>query len=348
MEAGGYAWRLGVRRATMSDVARFAGVSVKTVSRVVNGEPGVHATTTAQVTQAVEQLGFRSNIGARNLRRGTSTATIGLVLEDIANPFNAEIARAVEEVARQFGRRVLTGSCDEEPERERELALEFCARQVDGLLVVPAGRAHGYLVHEMEAGTPVVFLDRPPGDITVDTVLTDNAGGATAAVHHLVAHGHRRVAFFGDAAEIHTASERLRGFREGCVSAGVGYRDEYVAMGPHDEVTIDTALRAIFGTESGATALVTGNNRITVLVLRALASWSARPALVGFDDFELADLLSPPVSVVAHHPEELGRAAAEMLFERMNGDDSPHRSVVFPARVIPRGSAETGSGEMPP
>lgn len=327
----------------MSDVARLAGVSVKTVSRVVNDEPGVHATTAAQVAAAVEQLGFRSNLGARNLRRGMSTATIGLVLEDIANPFYSEIARAVEEVARHHDRRVITGSCDEEPERERELALEFCARPVDGLLVVPAGREHGYLAHEMRVGTPMVFLDRPPGDVSADTVLTDNVGGTAAAVQHLATHGHRRVAFFGDAPEIHTAAERLRGFREGCASAGVDYRDDFVVMGPHDEDTIDVALRALFGTDSGATALVTGNNRITVLVLRALAASSVRPALVGFDDFELADLMSPPVSVVSHQPDELGRAAAQILFERLRGDDSPHRTVLFPTHVIPR-----GSGEIPP
>src|SRR5699024_6515251 len=126
-----------------------AGVSVKTVSRVVDGEPGVHATTASQVTDAVEHLGFRSKLGARNLRCGRSIATIGLVLEDIANPCNAEMARAVEEVARQCGRRVLTGSCDEDAQRERELALEFCARPVDGLRVVPAGRTHDYLAHDM-------------------------------------------------------------------------------------------------------------------------------------------------------------------------------------------------------
>lgn len=332
-----------MRRATMTDVARLAGVSVKTVSRVVNDEPGVHTTTAAQVTTAVEQLGFRSNLGARNLRRGMSTATIGLVLEDIANPFYSGMTRAVEEVARQFGRRVLTGSCDEEPERERELALEFCARPVDGLLVVPAGREHSYLAHEMRAGTPVVFVDRPPGDVAADTVLADNTEGTAAAVRHLAKHGHREIAFLGDAPEIHTAAERLRGFREGCASAGVDYRDDFVVMGPHDEDTIGVALHTLFGTGCGATALVTGNNRITILVLRALAASSARPALVGFDDFELADLISPPVSVVSHQPDELGRAAAQILFERLGGDDSPHRTVLFPTHVIPR-----GSGEIPP
>ena len=178
---------------------------------------------------------------------------------------------------------MLTGSSEEDPDRERELALEFCARRVDGMLVVPAGLQHGYLVPEMRAGMPVVFLDRPAGDIVADTVLVDNLGGTVEAVRHLAAHGHRRIAFLGDAPDIFTASERLRGFREGCVRAGIRYDEDLVAMGPPTQRG-HRASRAS-GCCSGpaaATAVVAGNNRITVHVLRALAGtadtarrWSA-------------------------------------------------------------------------
>jgi LacI family transcriptional regulator len=324
----------------MNDVARLAGVSLKTVSRVVNGEPGVHPGTAHRVLAAIDQLGFRRNLGARNLRRGSSTGTIGVLLEDVANPFYSVLTRAVEEVARQFGRHVLTGSSDEDPERERELALEFCARRVDGLLVVPAGLRHGYLVPEIHAGLPVVFVDRPAGDIVADTVLVDNVEGTVAAVAHLAAHDHRRIAFLGDAPTIFTASERLRGFREGCARAGVRFDDELVTMGPHDEDTLRAALLRVAGHPDPATAVVTGNNRITVLALRALAGAPTRPALVGFDDFELADLLTPPVTVIAHDTGALGKAAAELLFARLAGDDSPPHRVTMPVRLIARGSGE--------
>jgi LacI family transcriptional regulator, galactose operon repressor len=318
----------------MSDVARLAGVSIKTVSRVVNDEPGVHADTARRVVAAIERLGFRRNVGALNLRRGSSTGTIGIVLEDVANPFYSGITRAAEEVARRFGRQVLTGSSDEDPARERELSLEFCARRVDGLIVIPAGRAHGYLVPEIASGMPVVFVDRPPGDVAVDTVLVDNLAGTASAVAHLAAHGHRRIAFLGDAPSIFTAAERLRGYREGCATAGLRYDERLVAMGPHTQDTVHDLLTD----DGGATAVITGNNRITVLALRALAGRTARPALVGFDDFELADLLDPPVSVVSLDPAELGRAAAELLFARLDGDDSPPRRIVLPVRLTPRGS----------
>jgi LacI family transcriptional regulator, galactose operon repressor len=326
----------------MSDVARLAGVSIKTVSRVVNDEPGVHQDTAERVLAAIERLGFRRNIGALNLRRGSSTGTIGLVLEDVANPFYSGLTRAVEEVARQFGRQVLTGSSDEDAGRERELSLEFCARRVDGLIVVPAGLQHGYLVPEIRSGTPVVFVDRPPGDVVADTVLVDNVEGTVAAVAHLAAHGHRRIAFLGDAPNIFTAGERLRGFREGCVKAGIRFDERFVAMGPHTAAGAATTLRRMLGGRAGATALITGNNRITVHVLRALATVPvpSRPALIGFDDFELADLLDPPVSVVAIDAGALGKAAAELLFARLDGDTSPPRRIVLPVRLVPRGSGE--------
>jgi LacI family transcriptional regulator len=327
----------------MSDVARLAGVSIKTVSRVVNAEPGVHADTAERVLAAIERLGFRRNIGALNLRRGSSTGTIGLVLEDVANPFYSGLTRAAEEVARRFGRQVLTGSSDEDAGREREVTLEFCARRVDGLIVVPAGRQHGYLMPEIASGMPVVFVDRPPGDVVVDTVLVDNMAGTAAAVGHLAAHGHRRIAFLGDAPTIFTAAERLRGFREGCATAGLRYDEQLVAMGPHTAASVAATLRTMLGGPGSATALITGNNRITVLALRSLAGTGGtarRPALVGFDDFELADLLDPPVSVVALDPGVLGKAAAELLFARLEGDDSPPRRIVLPVRLIPRGSGE--------
>lgn len=330
----------GVRRATMSDVARLAGVSIKTVSRVVNDEPGVHVDTAERVLAAIQRLGFRRNVGALNLRRGASTGTIGLVLEDVANPFYSGITRAVEEVARTFGRQVLTGSSDEDAGRERELTLEFCARRVDGLIVIPAGQQHGYLLPELASGTPMVFVDRPPGDVLADTVLVDNVAGTSAAVAHLAAHGHTRIAFLGDAPTIFTAAERLRGFREGLARAGLAYRDELVSMGPHTEDGVAAALRTMLGGRAPATALVTGNNRITVHALRALAGLASRPALVSFDDFELADLLDPPVSVVALDPGRLGRAAAELLFARLDGDSSPPHRIVLPVRLIPRGSGE--------
>lgn len=325
----------------MNDVARLSGTSIKTVSRVVNHEPGVHRDTAERVLAAIETLGFRRNLGARNLRRGSTTGTIGLIVEDAGNPFYSELNRAVERIATSFDRHLLTGSSDEDPDRERELALEFCARQVDGLLIVPAGMRHGYLVPETRAGTPAVFIDRPPGDIVADTVLVDNVAGTAAAVTHLAAHGHRRIAFIGDSPDIYTATERLRGFREGCANAGIPFDERLVAMRTPTRSGTGALVRDLLSGPVRATAVVTGNNRVTVHLLRALAHAEHRPALVGFDDFELADLLDPPVTVIAHDVGDLGRAAAELLFARIQGDSSAPRKVVLPVRLVARGSGES-------
>jgi len=308
--------RRTVPRANMNDVARVAGVSLKTVSRVVNRKSGVHPSTARRVRLAIDQLGFRRDVGPHDAARGLSTETIAVVTEDTANPFYSTLICAVQEVAHEHDRQVLAASSDEDPERERELILDFCSRQVDGLVVVPAGGPHGYLVPQIRAGVKLVFVDRPAGDIAADTVLVDNVGGAAAAVRHLARYGHRRVAYFGDAPQ------------------------QLVAMGPHDQGSVATALHHVLRRRTPATAVVTGNNRITVLVLRSLATWPDQPALVGFDDFELADLLEPKVSVIAHDVSALGKAAAELLFARLDGQGSPPHQLTLPVRLIARGSGE--------
>src|ERR687895_2527828 len=165
-------------RPTMVDVARLAGVSLKTVSRVVNHEAGVRPETESRVRGAVEALGYRANDIARNLRRGRPSATIGLVIEDVRNPFYSGIARAVEEVARRHGYVVITANSDEDPASERTAVGTLLERRVGGLLIVQAGRDHAYLREEVRLGTPVVFMDRPSDSIEGDEILLENVGGA--------------------------------------------------------------------------------------------------------------------------------------------------------------------------
>src|ERR687895_732453 len=206
-------------RPTMRDVASLAGVSLKTVSRVINDEPGVAVATAARVGDAIQELGFERNDLARSLRQGRTSSTLGLVIEDVSNPFYSSIAQAVEAAARERGYLLITASCEEDPDRERELVQALLRRRVDALLLVPASRDHEYLARA--GGTPVVFLDRPPVGLDADCVLLDNFGGARRAVEHLIAHGHERIAMVGDTAELFTAAERLAGYREALAAARV-------------------------------------------------------------------------------------------------------------------------------
>ncbi|WP_333767432.1 LacI family DNA-binding transcriptional regulator [Streptomyces sp. IBSBF 2435] len=327
----------------MKDVAARAGVGLKTVSRVVNEEPGVTPDTVARVQSAIDALGFRRNDSARLLRT-RRTASVGLVLEDLADPFYGSLSRAVEDVARAHGALLFTGSSTENPRREQELVLAFCARRVDGLVVVPAGDDHRYLTPEIDAGVATVFVDRPAGRIDADVVLTDNAGGTRTGVAHLIAHGHRRIGFIGDQPGIHTAAERLRGYREAMADAGLPVRPDWYAMGPTTPDRVRAALATMLTGPEPVTALFAGNNRVTVTAVRVLSGRPQPVALVGFDDFELADLLDPPVTVVAQDAPGLGRNAAQLLFRRLDGVTSEEPSrIELPARLIPR-----GSGEIPP
>lgn len=334
--------RSGNRRPTMKDVAARAGVGLKTVSRVVNEEPGVSADTERRVQEAITTLGFRRNDSARVLRKGR-TASIGLVLEDLADPFYAPLSRAVEEVARANGALLINGSSAEDPDREQELVLALCARRVDGLVIVPASGDHRYLEPELAAGVATVFVDRPPGLIDADMVLADSYAGAREGVAHLIAHGHRRIGFIGDEPRIHTAQERLRGYEAAMTDAGLPVHDAWRAPGPTEPERVRAAAERMLHGPEPVTALFTGNNRVTVTVVRVLAALEEPVALIGFDDFELADLLSPPVSVIAQDPGQLGRGAAELLFRRLEGAADPPWHRTHPTRLITR-----GSGELPP
>ncbi len=334
--------RSGRGRPTMKDVATRAGVALKTVSRVVNDEPGVTPETANRVRTAINELGFRRNDSARLLRKG-QTASIGLIMEDIGDPFYSALSRAVEDVAHWNGSLLFTGSSDEDPQREQELVLALCARRVDGLIVIPASGDHRYLLPEIAAGVASVFVYRPAGMIDADAVLADNVGGTRAGVTHMIRQGHRRIGFIGDNPQIYTAAQRHRGYLEAMTGAGLAIDPSWVCMAKPTPDGIRDALSRMLAGPSPVTALFSGNNRITVRALREIAASGERIALVGFDDFELADLLSPGVTVVAQNPAEMGRRATELLFGRLAGMRGPAQYVELGTKLIVR-----GSGEIPP
>jgi LacI family transcriptional regulator, galactose operon repressor len=335
--------RRGARRPTMREVAAVAGVSLSTVSRVINGGEGVRDDLAARVGEAVELLGYRHNLTASTLRRADGqSASIGLIFEDVSNPFFGAVHRGVEDVAR--ARRVLTlvGSSDEEPERERELAEAFGARGVDGLIVASAVDDSSYLLRERAAGVALVFVDRPPRFLDADAVVADNAGGAASAVAHLIAAGHRRIGFLGDRPEMFTAGERLRGYRETLARHRLAEDLDLVRHPQFRGIdAYETTTELLRGNEP-PTALFTSQNLISIAALRALHDLGLQHevAMVGFDDIPLADAVEPGLTVVAQDPLALGRTAAELLFERLDGFTGPSRNVVVPTVLIERGSGE--------
>ncbi len=323
-------------RPTLHDVAAKAGVSIKTVSRVVNAEPFVSDETAAKVNKAIKELGYQQDMIASSLKRERQSATIGLVVADVANPFYSQVTRTIESQALRAGHLLITVSSDEDPKRERDVIDRLIQRRVDGLILASARRDHRFLKRETELFTSIVFLDRPPVRLAADAVLLDNYRGARMAVDHLLAAGHRRIAFLSDPPrEMYTAAERYRGYREALADAGVDVDERFVADRLHARGSAAEHVTSFLAQPDPPTAFFATNNRTAVGAANALAG-QPEVGLVGFDDIELAEALRRPVTVISYDLQQLAKTAADLLFERLDGYEGKPRLVTIPTKLIVR------------
>jgi LacI family transcriptional regulator len=324
------------RRPTMHDVARAAGVSPATVSRVVNNERYVRAETREMVESAIAGLGFQRNEAARALRPGQTTETIALVIDDVANPFWSAVTHGAEEVARKYRHMVVVGSTRSSYDRERDLLRDLVLRRrVDGVLVVPTADAQTDLHAELSRWVPMVFIDRTPAGVPADAVVLDNAGGARRAVEQLIAQGHRRIGYIGGDPGVTTGARRLAGYRQALKQAGVPFDRSLVRM---NVLTVDDARTAAAELlRDSADAIFADNNRMCVGALHAVHDCRRSVGTAAFDDVEFADLLPRPITLVTYDAAELGAHAAEMLFARINGETGPPRRSVLRTTVVTRG-----------
>ncbi|GAA0380396.1 LacI family transcriptional regulator [Acrocarpospora corrugata] len=323
------------RRPTMVDVAREAGVALRTVSRVVNDDATVGSELAKRVHDAIAALDYRPDERARHLRLGV-TGTLGAAVRQLShvNP----VLRAVERAARAADLMVLAASTEDDERLERRVVESMCRRRFDGIVLEPIGADHGYLLPELAAGLSLVAVDRPVLGLEVDCVISDNMAGIQAAYGHLTAHGHRRIAYIGDDERIFTAQERASAFRASVAGAGGGL-DGMVHTGPIEPGRIARALTT--ARAGGATAVITGNATISVEVVRG--SDDRRMAIVGFDDSELATLLRPDLTVVAQDDQAIGATAIDLLRSRIADHGRPVTRVTVPVELLAR-----GSGEQPP
>jgi len=331
------------KRPTMGDVAALAGVSRKTVSRVFNSEATVGEELVAKVRLAASQLNYKMNLVASDLRRSNGRpSTIGLLIQDVSNEFFANIFRAVEDVSESYGVTVLASNIDEDAEREHRLTSQLVERRVDGLIIVPSGNDQSYLAHEQRSGTPIVFLDRPPQLLRADTVLSDNEDGSYLGVRHLIDHGHRRIGFVGEPHAYSPARQRHRGYLRALQTSNIPIESQFISR---DLTTEDDAQQAVIEMMSQSnppTAIFAAHNRLTIGTVKGLRDIGMEYsiALVGFDDFQLAYLLQPAVTVIAQDPLAIGKLGAELLFRRIQGDTSPVATHIVTTTLIERGSGE--------
>ena len=323
-------------RPTMVDVAKIAGVSFKTVSRVVNGVTTVDPVLAERVREAAAEIGYRPNQMAAALKSGSSTAMIGLVIKDISNEFYAAITQGTAEVAAERGVQLITASSPEEDvSQENELAtiFELCRRRADGLIIVPRSPDQAPLGREVAMGTPMVFVDRPPRGLAADSVVIDNARGAAMAVGYLADRDHHRIGMVFDDLDIVPMQQRLEGARDELHQRGLTAEPALCRTGVHGPEASAQAVAELLDSTDPPSAIVCGNNRATIGAVEEIWRRGADVAIAGFDDFNLAHLMPLPLTLVSYDARALGREAARLLFARIDGDTGPPREIVLPVAL---------------
>jgi LacI family transcriptional regulator len=321
--------RSGARRVTLHDVAEAAGVSFKTVSRVVNGEPTVASRTAARVEAVIDELGFRPDGVARSLRLRQRMQLVGLIVSDMTNPHVTALADGVEQTIRARGHALVMANASEDSQQERALIADLVRRGIEGLVIVPSGPDHEHLAG-VARRVPLVLAHRPIDATDVDVVLPDDYGATYDGIRDLLDRGHRRIAFVGDRAYIHNISQRLRAFRAAHQHAGVEVDDRLVVMGSHTAESARAIVSDLLGGPDAPSAVFASNNLNCLGALMAVAGTRADVEVVGFDELLLGEFLDVPLTLLTYDQRELGRIAATLLLDRIDGTSQPPRRVVVP------------------
>lgn len=327
----------------MVDVAAAAGVSVTTVSHVVNGTRAVSAATEQLVREAMERVGYRPNRSVRDLP-SASTATIGLAMGIVSNPYFATLAGELEERLRQAGYSLLLANTNDDPSVERDVLDDLIARQVSGMIAVPLeGSTTLTKVFQRiaEEEFPLVFLDRR-SDLPVDQVYSEAKGPTFALAEHLASKGHHRIGYVNGTMRTTTAIDRLDGFQLAVRSLGLDDDPSLIIDGESDQHVSELAVLQHFAGSSPATALIVANNQMTIGTIRALQSLNKRVpddvAVVSFDDFDGADLIQPGLTVLRQNTERLAAAAVRLLLRRLDQPNRGRETITVPPLFIHRGS----------
>ncbi|MDQ2834921.1 MAG: LacI family transcriptional regulator [Acidobacteriota bacterium] len=324
---------------TLVDVAREAGVSLKTASRALNDEPYVKEKTAARIREVMARLDYRPNELARGLKARKSIA-IGMIVPNLSDPFTGSAVKAVQEIARANGHIVILASSGGYSDVERFEVQSLIGRQIDGLVISPADSRKNTVSDIIPPGLHVVTYDQPIHGADFDSVTIPNRRSAKSAVKHLLDHGYKRVVAIGARPALYTCSERMAGYREAMKKAGLEPR---ACMVEHENLLTPEWLSETVFRQNKADAIICMNWVCTMLTLRAMREIDKRLGsdvpFLSFDDFELADMLTPSLTVVRQPAEAFGAEAATLLFERIRGTaGEARRSVVLATELILRQS----------
>ncbi len=326
---------------TIKEVARRAGVSPATVSRVVNGQPLVADHVRDRVLEAIRDLNYRPNRVAQRLRAEESHL-VGVILSDIKNPFYTLVLSGIEQVLSGQGLSVLICNSNMHQERENGFISHMQSEGVAGLIVAPVKEQSAVLADAVKNGLPAVIVDRRMSKPITDVVLADNHNGVLLAIEHFVALGHRRIGILNGPQSLTSGRERYAGFQQAMAEAGLPIEDALVRFGDYQLETGYTLMRDLLETAAYPLALFVANNLMTIGALNAIHDMGlAIPgdvAIIGFDDLPWANSLNPPLTTVSQPAFEIGVHAAELLLNRLAFPDRPVRAVVLGVDLIVRAS----------
>jgi len=313
---------------TMDDVASRAGVSTSTVSHVLNGTRKVSPATVQAVQRAIQALGYIPNTLARSLAR-SSTNTLGVAISALSNHYFSETVHAIETECAKHGYMMLFVDTHDDPEQELRVVTALHHRRVDGIVLAPSNGSMA-LAYLQANEIPAVLVDRMMGE-HFDQVGVENAQPTQALIEHLIAHGHRRIGFIAGRAGFSTTDERVAGYKAALQAAGLVFDPQLLVDGGSNTEPARQATVQLLGLAAPPTAIMAGNNLMTLGAMQALREAQievpGQMALVGFDDFDWADLFVPRLSLIAQPVKALGARAVELLLQRMAAPGAPPQSV---------------------
>lgn len=325
-----------MEKVTMADVAKEAGVSKSTVSQFLNKRFEYMSEKTKQkIEEAIEKLGYQPNYVARSLKQ-KRTSMVGIIVANIMHYLSTEISRAIEDFCQEYDLHAIVCNADDNPEKEKKYIEMLRAKQVDGLIIFPTGQNHDLYEHMIKAGYPVVFVDRRVENLEAFSVLTDNVMSTYKAIKTFIEKGHRNIAFAVQPLTVSTRKDRLEGYKKAMTDSGLPLNDDYIIESSIDDMK--DKLEGLFSLEERPTALFAGNDRVFLKVVEFLKEKGLKVGedvdLIVFDNIPFVHLVEKPISFIVQPATEMGRKAAELLFDQINKVEREPEKFVFPSQMV--------------
>ncbi len=309
----------------IKDVARKAGVSTATVSRVLGDFHGVRDKTKKKVLKAVAELNYEINAVARHLRQ-KKTKTIGIIVENVLSKFCSAIAKSVEDTNNKFGYNTILCNADENPEKELNYLKILKSNRVDGIILTPTGKNSKYVQHLINSGTKVVLLDRLIEGVDCDAILVDNANGAYKAVKHLIDQGYRKIGIVSGILDRTTGAERLKGYLQAIEEVGIAKEDSLIKIGNFKKESGRKLTKELLEQSNKPKAIFTTNIDMSMGALLAIKEKGLTIpddiGIVCFDDSDWALILEPSITVIRQPVYQLGSTAAELLIKKIEDEEN--------------------------